>query len=60
MPSGTTWIAELKDDKVTLTELTPEDVGIARSSAADLKGGDATHNAEALRAVLEGQEECVP
>ncbi|QIG51121.1 anthranilate phosphoribosyltransferase [Nordella sp. HKS 07] len=56
VPSGTTWIAELKDGKVTSTEITPEDVGIARSSAADLKGGDAAQNAEALRGVLEGQK----
>jgi anthranilate phosphoribosyltransferase len=56
VPSGTTWIAELKDHKVTLTEVKPEDVGITRSSAADLKGADAAHNAEALRHVLEGKK----
>jgi anthranilate phosphoribosyltransferase len=55
VPSGKTWIAELKDHKVTLAEIAPEDVGIARSSATDLKGGDAAHNAEALRGVLEGK-----
>lgn len=56
VPSGTTWIAELKDGKVTSIEIRPEDVGIARSSAADLKGGDAAQNAEALRGVLEGKK----
>jgi anthranilate phosphoribosyltransferase len=56
VPSGTTWIAELKDRKVTLAEVTPEDVGISRSSANDLKGGDAAQNAEALRQVLEGKK----
>jgi anthranilate phosphoribosyltransferase len=56
VPSGTTWIAELKDHKVTLAEIKPEDVGIARSSAADLKGGGAPQNAEALRGVLEGKK----
>jgi anthranilate phosphoribosyltransferase len=56
VPSGTTWIAELKDGKVTMAEITPEDVGITRSSAVDLKGADATHNAEALRGVLEGKK----
>lgn len=55
VPSGTTWIAELKDRKVTLAEVRPEDVGIPRSSATDLKGGDAAQNAEALRGVLEGK-----
>lgn len=56
VPSGTTWIADLKDGKVTMAEIMPEDVGIARSSAADLKGADAAHNAEALRGVLEGKK----
>lgn len=56
VPSGTTWIAELKGGKVTTLEIKPEDVGIARSSAADLKGGDAAQNAEALRGVLEGKK----
>lgn len=56
VPSGTTWIAELKDGNVTALEIKPEDVGIARSSAADLKGGDAAQNAEALRGVLEGRK----
>jgi anthranilate phosphoribosyltransferase len=56
VPSGTTWIAELLDRKVTLAEVKPEDVGIARTSAAELKGGDAAQNAEALRGVLEGRK----
>jgi anthranilate phosphoribosyltransferase len=56
VPSGTTWIADLKHGKVTLAEIKPEDVGIARSSAADLKGADAAHNAQALRQVLEGKK----
>lgn len=56
VPTGTTWIAELKGGKVTSIEIKPEDVGIARSSAADLKGGDAAQNAEALRGVLEGKK----
>ena len=55
VPSGTTWIAELKEGKVTSFEITPEAVGLKRSAAADLKGGEAGHNAEALRAVLGGE-----
>ena len=54
VPSGITWIAELKNGKVTLLDITPEEVGIARSAASDLKGGDAVQNAQALRAVIEG------
>jgi len=54
VPSGTTWIAELKDGKVRSFSLSPEDAGIGRRGAEELKGGDAAHNAEALRAVLRG------
>jgi anthranilate phosphoribosyltransferase len=56
VPCGITWVADLKGGMVTLAEIKPEDVGIARSSAADLKGGDAAYNAEALQGVLEGKK----
>jgi anthranilate phosphoribosyltransferase len=56
IPSGTTWIAELKDGEVRSFNFTPESVGITRSSPEDLKGGDAAENAEALRHVLAGKE----
>jgi anthranilate phosphoribosyltransferase len=54
-PSGTTWVAELKDGAVTTFEITPEDAGLSRSPLAGLKGGDAEYNAAALSAVLEGE-----
>jgi anthranilate phosphoribosyltransferase len=54
-PTGTTWVAELKDGAVTTFEITPEDAGLARSPLAELKGGDAECNAAALSAVLEGE-----
>jgi anthranilate phosphoribosyltransferase len=54
IPSGTTWITELKDGNVRSFSLTPEEAGITRSIAVDLKGGDAVHNAAALRSVLDG------
>ncbi len=56
VPSGITWISELKDGAIGNFELTPEAVGLARSDAAGLKGGDAVHNAEALRSVLMGDK----
>jgi anthranilate phosphoribosyltransferase len=56
VPSGTTWIAELRDGKVKGHELTPETVGMKRVSVDDLKGGDAAHNADALRGVLADQK----
>lgn len=53
-PTGTTWVAELKDGKVTTFEIEPEDAGVARRTLAELKGGDADYNAAALRGVLSG------
>ncbi|MFO1130527.1 MAG: anthranilate phosphoribosyltransferase [Hyphomicrobiales bacterium] len=55
VPTGTTWISELKDGKITSFTLTPEEAGLERSSFEQLKGGDAEHNADALRHVLAGK-----
>jgi anthranilate phosphoribosyltransferase len=54
VPTGTTWISELKNGDVRSFEMTPEQAGINRSNPADLRGGDAVENAEALRSVLNG------
>lgn len=55
VPSGTSFIAELKNGQVKTFEVTPEAAGLTRSNIADLKGGEASHNAEALRDVLSGK-----
>ena len=55
VPSGTTWISELKDGAVRSFELTPETAGLNRTSADDLKGADAARPAEALLGVLQGE-----
>ncbi len=55
VPTGVTHIAELKDGTVTAFDVTPEAMGLERRRAEDLKGADAAHNAEALRAVLAGK-----
>jgi anthranilate phosphoribosyltransferase len=55
VPTGTTWISELKNGAIRSFELTPEDAGLQRSQFDDLKGGEAAHNALALRAVLSGE-----
>ncbi len=52
--TGVTRIVELKDGAIRAFEVTPESVGFARVGLTALKGGDAAHNAAALRAVLEG------
>jgi anthranilate phosphoribosyltransferase len=55
VPSGATFIAALQDGEVTTFELTPEQAGLKRASFEELKGGDAAHNADALRHVLAGK-----
>jgi anthranilate phosphoribosyltransferase len=52
--TGPTKIVELKDGAIRAFEIAPEDVGLTRVDLAALKGGDAAHNAEALKAVLAG------
>ncbi len=52
--TGPTHVADLKDGQVRTFEITPEQAGLSRWEPADLKGGDATVNAEALKAVLDG------
>jgi anthranilate phosphoribosyltransferase len=54
--SGPTAVAALEGGAVTTFEIAPEDVGLTRVKPDALKGGDAGHNAEALRAVLQGEK----
>ena len=56
VPTGTTWISELRSGEITSFEITPETVGLKRSKLEDLKGGDAAQNAAALRGVLQGEK----
>ncbi len=53
--SGTTDVASLDNGRVRTFEISPEDVGLTRAPAEALRGGDAEHNAKALRAVLDGE-----
>ncbi|MBT8471931.1 MAG: anthranilate phosphoribosyltransferase [Marinicaulis sp.] len=52
--TGATHVAALKNGTVTEFEVTPEDAGLARANANDLKGGDPTENANAIRELLSG------
>jgi anthranilate phosphoribosyltransferase len=54
--TGPTSIVELREGAIRSFEVTPEEIGLKRAQPADLKGGDAAHNADALLAVLEGAE----
>ena len=55
VPTGTTYIAELKNGDIKTFEVTPEAAGLTRSNIADLRGGEAAHNAKALEGVLLGK-----
>ncbi len=53
--TGETKIAELCNGKVTCYSITPEEVGLKKSSIEELQGGkDAAESAEQMRAVLAG------
>jgi len=52
--TGPSYVAELKDGKVSTFEVSPEDAGLPTAQPEDLKGGDGEHNAAALRAVMDG------
>lgn len=54
--TGPSSAAELKDGKVHTYEITPEDAGLGRADAGALKGGDAAHNAAAIRKLLLGEK----
>src|SRR6201986_4122317 len=53
--TGPTFVASLENGNIRNFEITPEDGGLPRVTAAELKGGDAEANAKALRDVLEGK-----
>ncbi|MFH1723369.1 MAG: anthranilate phosphoribosyltransferase [Elusimicrobiota bacterium] len=54
--TGRTFVCHVEAGKdVRTEELTPEDVGLARTDLEALKGGDAAANARALEGVLEGR-----
>ena len=53
--TGPTYVAELRDGKVKLIEVTPEMAGLPRATPAELKGADAATNAAAITGLLGGQ-----
>jgi anthranilate phosphoribosyltransferase len=54
--TGATDVAEVKDGKVTVFEVTPADAGLQPAKLSELKGGDEKVNAEAIRQVLAGKK----
>ncbi len=54
--TGATDVAELKDGRINVFEVTPADAGLAPAKLSDLKGGDAKTNSQAIRDVLAGNK----
>ncbi len=52
--TGPTYVAEFDGKAVREFEIAPEDAGLKRATAADLKGGTPQDNAAAMRALLDG------
>jgi anthranilate phosphoribosyltransferase len=55
-PAGDFWLYDVTPGKVVETQRSPEDYGLSRCKAEDLKGGDAEHNAAALKRVFSGED----
>jgi len=53
--SGATQVTSLKNKTLSELEIHPGDLGLATAPLETLKGGDAAHNALALRALLQGE-----
>lgn len=52
--TGPTRIGEIRDGKVALSTIEPEDFGLRRCQLIDLQGGDAEENAAIVREILSG------
>jgi anthranilate phosphoribosyltransferase len=54
-PEGESLVVESRRGRVEHRILTPEDAGLPRVPLAEIAGGDPSHNAEALRRLLDGE-----
>lgn len=54
--TGPTYIYRLRAGEITHAEFTPEDFGVPRATAADLRGGSVDVNVAITRAILEGEK----
>ncbi|MDP3603213.1 MAG: anthranilate phosphoribosyltransferase [Bosea sp. (in: a-proteobacteria)] len=54
--TGPTRVVSLDNGTIESFQISPEDVGLARARPEDLRGGEPAQNADALRAVLDGQK----
>lgn len=54
--TGPTRVSELNDGQIITREISPGDFGLEMVAAEALAGGDASHNAQILREVLDGKQ----
>jgi len=54
--TGPTRVSELNDGQIITREISPGDFGLEMVAAEALAGGDAAHNAQILREVLDGKQ----
>ncbi len=54
--AGGNELAQVRGSEVLMQRLTPQDAGLPAAPVEALRGGDATYNAAALRALLQGEE----
>ena len=52
--TGKSYVAELKDGEIKEFEIDPTDYGLSTATLADIQGGDASVNAQAMHEVLNG------
>jgi anthranilate phosphoribosyltransferase len=53
--AGETKVGEVRDGVVRAYEITPEDFGLDRAPISAISGGDAAHNADLIRGILNGE-----
>ena len=52
--TGPSFVAELRNGAISRFKVAPEDAGLSRADPAALAGGDPSHNAKAIRDLLDG------
>jgi len=55
-PSGDTFVAELKDNKVSFYEIKPQELGLEFTKLSEISGGDSKKNKEITLSVLKGEK----
>lgn len=55
--TGITYVAEIKDGKITEYTIDPKDYGFEYAAPEDIKGGEASDNAQITRNILSGKEQ---